>query len=545
MPKQLDQNLADLTKEELTALVLQSREQIAILESEKTQFIESSYDGFWDWNLITNVEYMSPRFWEILGVDPSTKKHHPSEWQDLIFEEDLKIALENFQKHVDTFGRHPYRQEVRYRHSNGSTVTVWCRGQVTEWTEDGRPKRMIGTHTDITFLKKIHEELLDASSFKSQFLTQVSHELRSPLNTSVLLLSLLQDQKVGPLSDRQREVIAQLNQTTQTLLSLITDLLDHSKIEKGLIDIVAEEVDINDVIKNLHGIFESQFKEKQVRLEWEGKEVCHAKILTDQRRLEQILRNLLSNALKFTPPEGCVSLSIEWVNHDDDHCLCFHVKDSGVGVEPHEIETIFFPWSQGNEGKKQGPAGTGLGLAISKHLSALLGGSLSVQSELHVGSTFSLLVPDLRDVSEAIEAPTQATTDEKVTMEAQELQRLAGLEILILDQDVRTIFSLRKALASHGVTLHQSTSGKDAITLLEKHPSIDVGLIDTSLEGSSGRPLVEELGEMLHLKPKKLIRMTRKGSTPNSSETVIDKPIVLDKLFATLLEATNKYKESP
>ena len=140
------EDLEKCEKEELIDLFLKARQIADNLVQEKVDFIESSYDGFWDWYIQDNFEYMSPRFWEILGVDYRTKQHDPAEWQDLIFKEDLEIALENLRKHCETRGKHPYRQEVRYRHADGSTVTVLCRGRVIEWGEDGEALRMIGTH---------------------------------------------------------------------------------------------------------------------------------------------------------------------------------------------------------------------------------------------------------------------------------------------------------------------------------------------------------------------------------------------------------------
>jgi PAS domain S-box-containing protein len=125
-------------------------------------FVNASYDGYWDWYIQDDYEYMSPRFWDILGFRPEEKKHHPSEWQALIFEEDLPHTLENFDKHIATKGKHPFNQEVRYRHKDGSTVYIICRGQVVEWSEAGEPLRMIGAHTDITSLKETEEALKKA-----------------------------------------------------------------------------------------------------------------------------------------------------------------------------------------------------------------------------------------------------------------------------------------------------------------------------------------------------------------------------------------------
>lgn len=123
-----------------------------------SEFVNASYDGYWDWYPQKGYEYMSPRFWEIFGVDYKTKKHDPAEWQDLIHPEDLKIALVNFDKHVKSKGKHPYNQEVRYKHAKGHWCTVFCRGKVIEYDDKGQAVRMIGTHTDITEHKKREAE---------------------------------------------------------------------------------------------------------------------------------------------------------------------------------------------------------------------------------------------------------------------------------------------------------------------------------------------------------------------------------------------------
>ncbi|MCH2038781.1 MAG: PAS domain-containing protein, partial [Rickettsiales bacterium] len=129
------------------------------LEIDLKTFIESSYDGYWDWYIQDDYEYMSPRFWEMLGYEPEEKRHHPSEWQSIIFEDSLQIALDNFDKHVKTKGTHPFQQEVKYRHKDGSIVYIICKGKVVEWDEEGNPIRMIGTHTDITAQKEAENTL--------------------------------------------------------------------------------------------------------------------------------------------------------------------------------------------------------------------------------------------------------------------------------------------------------------------------------------------------------------------------------------------------
>ncbi|TDF38450.1 PAS domain S-box protein [Alteromonadaceae bacterium M269] len=138
---------------------VKEKHRVEIAEIAHKTHIDGSGDGYWDWHIQDDYEYMSPRFWEILGYLPEEKPHSPSAWQDLIFEDDLNVALDNFNKHINSKGQHPYEQEVRYRHKNGSTVTVLCRGKVIEWDDNGNALRMVGTHTDITYLKAIEKEL--------------------------------------------------------------------------------------------------------------------------------------------------------------------------------------------------------------------------------------------------------------------------------------------------------------------------------------------------------------------------------------------------
>lgn len=122
---------------------------------------ECTADGWWDWHIKDDYEYMSDRFWEILGYDKEADKmpNHPSAWQDKIHPDDLKIALENFDKHIETRGKHPYHQEVRYTHKDGHIVWVICKGKVIEWDKDNNPVRMVGVHIDITKLKNTEEKL--------------------------------------------------------------------------------------------------------------------------------------------------------------------------------------------------------------------------------------------------------------------------------------------------------------------------------------------------------------------------------------------------
>ncbi len=122
---------------------------------------DSGADGWWDWHIKEDFEYMSPKFWSLLGFDPKDKTYHPSEWQKLINQDDLKFVLENYDEHCRTRGKHPFLQDVRYTCADGSIKWIRCTGNVIEWDADGTPVRMIGTHTDVTNIKELEESMAD------------------------------------------------------------------------------------------------------------------------------------------------------------------------------------------------------------------------------------------------------------------------------------------------------------------------------------------------------------------------------------------------
>jgi PAS domain S-box-containing protein len=144
----------------------------SLLPTEIVPFVDNiGEDGWWDWHIQEDYEYMSPRFWELLGYNPEEMPNHPSAWKEKIFIEDLEISIKNFNKHCETHGKYPYKQEVRYRHKDGSTIYVICKGRVIEWDDNGNAIRMVGTHTNITKLKEQEQKIQKMSKrFEKQAL---------------------------------------------------------------------------------------------------------------------------------------------------------------------------------------------------------------------------------------------------------------------------------------------------------------------------------------------------------------------------------------
>ncbi|KUP25848.1 response regulator [Paenibacillus sp. DMB5] len=233
------------------------------------------------------------------------------------------------------------------------------------------------------------EEIFMAAQYKSEFLANVSHELRTPLNSLLILSQILAENKEGNLDVKQLEYVHTIFSAGKDLLQLIDEILDLAKLEVGKMTPVLEPVPLQDISSHLYRRFDQQAKTKHLRFDVHCDSRLPEHLLTDGHRLQQILNNLLSNALKFTPEHGSVSLSIRTSGNE----IVFAVSDTGIGIPASKLESIFeaFQQADGTTSRKYG--GTGLGLTICRELAGLLGGRIEVDSIEDKGSTFSLILP--------------------------------------------------------------------------------------------------------------------------------------------------------
>ncbi|HVH45828.1 MAG TPA: response regulator [Labilithrix sp.] len=232
------------------------------------------------------------------------------------------------------------------------------------------------------------ESLERASRYKSEFLANMSHELRTPLNSSLILAKLLADNKDGNLSAEQVKFAQTIYAAGNDLLTLINDILDLSKIEAGKIDIHAAEVPIARITSGLARMFEPLAAEKRIGFSVVIEPGTPEVIVGDQQRVEQILKNLCANAVKFTEA-GEVAITVSATARN----VRFAVRDTGIGIAPHQHELIFEAFHQADGASNRKYGGTGLGLSISRDLARLLGGDILVTSEVGKGSTFVLTIP--------------------------------------------------------------------------------------------------------------------------------------------------------
>lgn len=245
------------------------------------------------------------------------------------------------------------------------------------------------------------QNLALASQYKSEFLANMSHELRTPLNSLLILSQSLAKNRTGNLSEEQQEDARVIYQGGKALLGLINDILDLSKVEAGKLDIRFEKVHIGSVLSNLHNQFSPIAKEKNVELVLAAEDGLGVDLVTDSQRLEQVLRNFLSNGLKFTH-KGSVSLKVHQASSSvelgraelrDRNVIAFVVTDTGIGISADKQESVFEAFQQADGSTSRTYGGTGLGLTISRELAKLLGGEIQLKSTAGVGSTFTLYLP--------------------------------------------------------------------------------------------------------------------------------------------------------
>ncbi|MGF6703130.1 signal transduction histidine kinase/DNA-binding response OmpR family regulator/CHASE3 domain sensor protein [Paraburkholderia sp. MM5496-R1] len=233
------------------------------------------------------------------------------------------------------------------------------------------------------------ERLEQSSRYKSEFLANMSHELRTPLNSSLILAKLLQQNRSGNLTDEQVRYAETIHASNSDLLVLINDILDLSKVEAGQLTVEHETVSIEATLQSLEEMVRPIAATKHLRLAFDKLPGTPDTFVTDGQRLTQILRNLLSNAVKFTE-RGEVTLEVARV---EDNVLRFDVRDSGIGIPADKLDLIFEAFQQADGSTSRQYGGSGLGLSISREFSRLLGGRITVASEVGKGSVFSLWLP--------------------------------------------------------------------------------------------------------------------------------------------------------
>jgi CheY-like chemotaxis protein len=365
-------------------------------------------------------------------------------------------------------------------------------------------------------------ELEASSRYKSEFLANMSHELRTPLNSLLLLARSLRDNSSGTLSAEDVEAAGIIHKNGNDLLNLINDILDLSKIEAGKMSVQRNDVHLAEVAGNMMIDFRHLAEEKGLFLKTLLDDDLPASILTDRQRLEQILRNILSNGVKFTK-RGGITMHFHRLKDmadprlaglDPERTVAFEIADTGIGIPVEKQQEIFKAFQQADGGTSRRFGGTGLGLTISRQLAHLLGGEITIQSDPGKGSTFTLFLPisfDARKQKELEpaeisaeptlfetpqeEPPTQARKSVAPVPSIPDDRETAGEQdrvILIIEDDLNFAKILLNLCHSKGFKAVVSSTGEEGLVLADRFMPVGI-ILDIRLPGISGWTVLNSL----------------------------------------------------
>ncbi|CAM3530610.1 response regulator [Flavobacterium chungbukense] len=419
-----------------------------------------------------------------------------------------------------------------------------------EQTNEELSERSVLLEEKNTEIQKKSEALELSTRYKSEFLANMSHELRTPLNSILLLSRLLSENNNETMNNEEIEFAKVIQSSGNSLLGLIDEILDLSKIEAGKMELEFLDVSTKEITDNLYNLFHIVAKEKGINFEIITKEAPIV-IKTDKMRLEQILKNLISNAIKFTE-KGTVSLEIK-VASDNDKIICFIVKDTGIGIPLEKQPLIFEAFQQADGSTKRKYGGTGLGLSISRELAKLLRGEITLHSKVNEGSSFTLCVPVLglainkvlvnkiqpkevvneeeieneekpRYISEVI--PSEIEDDRNSIEEGDKV-------ILIVEDDINFAKSLLAFTQKKGYKGVVAVRGDYALNFALIYKPVGI-LLDIELPVKSGWEVLEELKNHSHTKHISVHIMSshklKQESLLKGAVDFLDKPVAFDRI---------------
>ncbi|MCI3936408.1 response regulator [Chryseobacterium aahli] len=423
------------------------------------------------------------------------------------------------------------------------------------------------------------EELALSTQYKSEFLANMSHELRTPLNSILLLSRLMAENPDENLNEDQIESAKVIQSSGSSLLTLIDEILDLAKIESGKMSLEYQDVVIDEVVKDLKNLMNPLVKEKGIEFNINIEDDLAKTLETDRLRLDQVLRNLLSNALKFTK-EGSVDLNIKKDPKNKDFII-FSVKDTGIGIPADKQKIIFEAFQQADGSTQRKFGGTGLGLSISREIAKLLGGYLDLKSKVNEGSEFSLIIP----ISESLKVNQIASTGNSdqnlvdvILEDVEEIKQIIDYQeneiemvfkhleipedvdddrnnisegdkvILIVEDDTNFAIALLKFARMQNYKGVVVVRGDLALSAAMQYRPAAI-LLDVQLPVKDGWKVMDELKSNSQTKPIPVHMMSslhvKKESLMKGAIDFINKPVAMEQMTDVFKKIEDALKKSP
>ncbi len=322
----------------------------------------------------------------------------------------------------------------------------------------------------------LNEALEVANRARNQFLANMSHELRTPLNAIIGFTELIYDEEVGPISEEQKEYLGDTLSSSRHLLQLITDVLDLAKIEAGKMTFQPEPVDLEELAGEVRNILRPLAAAKRLHMEMEI-DARPAGVMLDPAKLKQVLYNYLSNAIKFTPEEGQVTIRLRAEGED---AFRLEVEDTGIGIQPENLGRLFVEFQQLDAGLTKQYQGTGLGLALTRRIVEAQGGKVGVHSTPGQGSTFFATLPRISTVM------VERNEEEDIAEQMLSLpSRIGAPSVLIVEDEAKDRRQLIQAFTQAGYNVEVAATGTQALAQCRQRP-FDVITLDLLLPDLSG-----------------------------------------------------------
>jgi len=380
-----------------------------------------------------------------------------------------------------------YELTARARDGKETVVSI---NATTFYDRDRKLQGVFAAARDITERKRLDQvlqeknvELESARSVaektnlaKSDFLANMSHELRTPLNSVIGFSEVLQDQMFGPVNEKQREYVSNILTSGRHLLSLINDILDLSKVESGKMDLELSAFSLRELLEASQMMLREKALKGGIDLHLKLAPQADVSIVADQRKLKQIMFNLLTNAVKFTPAGGTVDVSAV----RDGDFIEITVADTGMGIRKEDIPKLFQAFTQLESVYTKEYEGTGLGLALTKQLVELHGGRIWVKSEFGTGSRFTLTIP-------LTQAVTKSSPPDRL-----HVARCQGATILLIEDEKLTLSAMENALQGKGYQVLRASSGEEGIKMA-RLDAPDMIVLDLIMSGMTGFDVADRL----------------------------------------------------
>ncbi|WP_405156923.1 CHASE3 domain-containing protein [Paenibacillus sp. FSL K6-0108] len=420
--------------------------------------------------------------------------------------------------------------------------------------------------TSASELAEVADQLRTSSGYKSEFLANMSHELRTPLNSMLILSEILAENKHRHLSSEEQKYASVIHASGKDLLNLINDILDLSKVEAGEMDVDLDDVYLGTLPEAMNQYFLKTAEQKGIDFRIQLQSPLPETIVSDEMRLHQILRNLLSNAFKFTD-KGEVALTISRVSLSnpqekgtETEVIAFSVSDTGIGIADNKLLQIFDAFKQADGATARKYGGTGLGLAISQSLANLLGGSISATSREGQGSVFTLFLPLRSKEPEVIQnsrlflheaavtAPETNNNSEETSTTVEMLltpleeSLLNGRQVFVVDDDIRNVYALANALEQYGMNVITAQNGYECLEMLERgEAKPDIIMMDIMMPELDGYETTRQIRERLNLKQLPIIALTAKAMKEDREKCIaagasdyISKPLNMKEVLSRM-----------